>query len=458
MEITWYGHSCFRITERGMASVVTDPFDSGIVGYNPLKLKAEVVTLSCNDLGHNNHAAVKGEPYLITGPGEYEIGGVFITGMQTTSNKKDSKDLSNTLYVFDYGNLTVCHLGQVNSVPSQSNIEELGNINIALVPVGEGGGLNASKAAEVISMLEPNIVIPMHYETPYSKLAPNASRQILITKLQFAPRKLPQTAQKTLLRAFCDQHFRVLKNYPRADNPMRNRGFLPFDGQTVLSPKREGLATGLDWAEVTGGILRGTDGSAKIHQGLVEIPCSSFGQCALSEAPELLITYGRIERFGGIGFAGVNTAEIAIQRGLFLVEGNRKNCPCSITANARQTQQFFQVLREISGVLGNDQLGSLVQMTRAAVIAQAFPCSQHFCLVGCSKAFEGREALHPTFKIGDNRLHLCLLQHDLRHPGAVGAGMRTPGQHPGVNVVPCQQTGSKHTIQNWKFPLACTSL
>lgn len=171
MEITWYGHSCFRITERGMASIVTDPFDSGVVGYNPLKLKAEVVTVSFNDLGHNNHTVVKGEPYLISGPGEYEIGGVFITGMQTTAGKKDSKDPSNTLYVFDFGNLTVCHLGQINSIPSQSNIEELGNINIALVPVGDGGALNASKAAEVISMLEPNIVIPMHYETPYSKLA-----------------------------------------------------------------------------------------------------------------------------------------------------------------------------------------------------------------------------------------------------------------------------------------------
>lgn len=170
MEITWFGHSCFRITERGMASVVTDPFDAGIVGYNPLKLKSEVVTISCNDLGHNNHSAVKSDPYLITCPGEFEIGGVFITGMQTTPAKKDSTALRNTLYVLDYGNLTVCHLGQINSVPTQSSIEELGTINIALVPVGEGGALNASKAAEVISMLEPNIVIPMHYETPYSKL------------------------------------------------------------------------------------------------------------------------------------------------------------------------------------------------------------------------------------------------------------------------------------------------
>ena len=170
MEITWYGHSCFRITERSIATVVTDPFDSGIVGYHPLKLKAEIVTVSSNDLSHNNISVVKGNPFVIEGPGEYERGGVFLTGIQTTPLKSENKELRNTIYVLDYGSITVLHLGQTNMVPSQTMIEELGNINIALVPVGSGGGLNASKAAEVISMLEPNIVIPMHYETPYSKL------------------------------------------------------------------------------------------------------------------------------------------------------------------------------------------------------------------------------------------------------------------------------------------------
>ena len=169
MEITWYGHSCFKITERGRASVVTDPFDSAVAGYNPLKLKAEIVTISCNDLAHNNARLVKGDPYVIDGPGEYEIGGVFIMGMQT--HKVDAALPRNTLYVFDFGGLTVAHLGQLNQVPSQSAIEELGIVHIALVPVGDGTSLNASKAAEVISMLEPNIVIPMHYETPWSKLA-----------------------------------------------------------------------------------------------------------------------------------------------------------------------------------------------------------------------------------------------------------------------------------------------
>jgi len=171
MEITWYGHSCFRLTERGMAAVVTDPFDNANIGYEPLKLKADIVTVSHDALGHNNSKAVKGTSHVITGPGEFEIGGVFITGVQTNGTiKKENEELRNTLYVFDYEGLTVAHLGDLKRVPSQTEVEALGAVNVALVPVGGGGGLNAAKAAEVISLLEPNIVIPMHYATKDAKL------------------------------------------------------------------------------------------------------------------------------------------------------------------------------------------------------------------------------------------------------------------------------------------------
>jgi len=169
MEITWYGHSCFRLTERSLASVVTDPFDHHVAGYEPLKLKAEIVTVSHEAPGHNFVAAVKGKEHVITGPGEYEIGGVFITGVQTNGHVKRSPDEPrNTLYVFDFDGVTVAHLGDLRRVPSQTEIEALGNVHIALVPVGGGGGLNAAKAVEVVSLLEPGIVIPMHYGTPDS--------------------------------------------------------------------------------------------------------------------------------------------------------------------------------------------------------------------------------------------------------------------------------------------------
>jgi L-ascorbate metabolism protein UlaG (beta-lactamase superfamily) len=119
---------------------------------------------------HNHSKAVKGDPLVITGPGEYEVSGVFITGMHTASEKKSTDGLRNTLYIMDFGTLTVAHLGRVSHSPTQSDVESLGSVNIALVPVGDGASLNAAKAAEVISMLEPNIVIPMYYDTPHSKL------------------------------------------------------------------------------------------------------------------------------------------------------------------------------------------------------------------------------------------------------------------------------------------------
>ena len=169
MEISWYGHSCFRITERNLATVVTDPYDHHVVGFLPLKLKADIVTVSHTAPGHDYVAGVKGDYYRIGGPGEYEIGGVFITGAQTNGHtNKDANEPRNTMYLIEYNGISVLHLGAINRVPSQTEVEDLGPVHIALVPVGGGSGLNAAKAAEVISLLEPNIVIPMHYAAPES--------------------------------------------------------------------------------------------------------------------------------------------------------------------------------------------------------------------------------------------------------------------------------------------------
>jgi L-ascorbate metabolism protein UlaG (beta-lactamase superfamily) len=180
MEITWYGHSCFRLTERNFATVVTDPFDHKTVGYDALKLKAEIVTVSHDAPGHANTDAVKGTTHVLTGAGEFEIGGVFITAVQTAGGGKKSKDKTrNTLYVFDYDGITVAHMGDLQETPSQSEVEALGTINVLLLPVGGGGSLNAAKAAEIVSMLEPNLVIPMHYSTPAAKLSLDSLNKFL---------------------------------------------------------------------------------------------------------------------------------------------------------------------------------------------------------------------------------------------------------------------------------------
>ena len=171
MEISWYGLSCFRLSERGKASVVTDPYDHEQVGYSALKVRADIVTVSHDAPGHNFVKGIKGFNHQLEGPGEYEIGEVFITAVRTKEKKRVKNDVvSNTLYVFDYDGVTVAHLGDLQRNLTQSEVDALGTVNIALIPVGGGNSLTASLAAEVVSMLDPGIVIPMHYKTKETNL------------------------------------------------------------------------------------------------------------------------------------------------------------------------------------------------------------------------------------------------------------------------------------------------
>jgi hypothetical protein len=153
------------MTDRGLASVVTDPYDPSLE-LPELKLKSDIVTISHDTPEHNYVKGVKGWRRVIQGPGEYEIGNVFVIGILMEPKKSKKKtDKANILYVFDFNTLTVAHLGNLSYVPSQAQIEDLGAVDIALVPVGGGGSLTPSQAAEVISLIEPSIVVPMYFKT-----------------------------------------------------------------------------------------------------------------------------------------------------------------------------------------------------------------------------------------------------------------------------------------------------
>ena len=173
MKITWHGHSCFRLTERGMATVVTDPYNHKKVGYQELNLSADIITVSHDAPGHNHTKIIhkrKSQKHIITGPGEYEIGEVFITGIRTNYKVKEDQP-PNVMYIFDYNGVLIAHLGNLKKVPSQSDVKLIsGDVHVALVPVGGGSSLTASKAVEVIRILEPSYAIPMYYHTEQSKL------------------------------------------------------------------------------------------------------------------------------------------------------------------------------------------------------------------------------------------------------------------------------------------------
>jgi L-ascorbate metabolism protein UlaG (beta-lactamase superfamily) len=191
MEIVWHGLSCFRFMERGLASVVTDPYGPES-GLSALKLKADIVTVSHDAPNHNNIKSVKGIRRSISGPGEFEIGGIFITGLPMADKSDDAKQTKpNTLYVFDFNGLTIAHLGNLSFVPSQAQIENLGAVNIALVPVGGGKSLSPSQASEVISLIEPSIVVPMQFKTgdekPRLGVVSRFLKEMGITKLDPLP-------------------------------------------------------------------------------------------------------------------------------------------------------------------------------------------------------------------------------------------------------------------------------
>jgi len=174
MEITWLGHSCFRLRSR-VATVVTDPYGKDIGLVLP-RVRADIVTISQDADDHNYSKGVKGDFKVLSGSGEYEVSGVFITGLSLSDRKSSgarSKGATkrNTVFLIEMDNITVCHLGDLDSVPTQAMMEEsLSSVDVLLIPVGGGESLNAAQAAEVVSLLEPHVVVPMHYKSRGSNL------------------------------------------------------------------------------------------------------------------------------------------------------------------------------------------------------------------------------------------------------------------------------------------------
>jgi L-ascorbate metabolism protein UlaG (beta-lactamase superfamily) len=165
MEIVWLGHSCFRLRARE-AAVLTDPCPKSI-GYNMGRPTADIVTVSHDHEGHSAVGGVAGSPRVVRGPGEYEMAGVLITGIRTYhDNQRGARRGTNTAFIIEAENLRLCHLGDLGHLPTPEQVEAMGGIDILLVPVGGGNTLDATAAAETVSLLEPKLVIPMHYATP----------------------------------------------------------------------------------------------------------------------------------------------------------------------------------------------------------------------------------------------------------------------------------------------------
>ncbi|MFH1087596.1 MAG: MBL fold metallo-hydrolase [Chloroflexota bacterium] len=161
MEITWFGHSCFRLKGR-VTTVLADPCPPN-AGCMPRGLEASVVTVSHQHEGHCYTQGVSGAR-LLSGPGEYEIGDSFITGFGSYHDaEKGATRGKNTIYVIEMDSLSLCHLGDLGHLPASDLLADLAGIDVLFLPIA-GVGLAGSMVSDLVARMSPRVILPMHYD------------------------------------------------------------------------------------------------------------------------------------------------------------------------------------------------------------------------------------------------------------------------------------------------------
>ena len=169
MDITWLGHACFRV--RGSEAVLlSDPF-SPELGLTLAAQDADVVTVSNQHPYHGWLDALQGSPRVLSGPGEYEVRGLYVKGVHTVLKaEEEGQDTWNTIFLIEMDGLVLCHMGDLAEPLSSRQVEELATPDVLLVPVGGGCTITPAQAAQVVNRLAPKVVVPMHYSLPGLRL------------------------------------------------------------------------------------------------------------------------------------------------------------------------------------------------------------------------------------------------------------------------------------------------
>ncbi len=173
MIITYLGHSCFKIQDKigpDGITIVTDPFDK-TVGFRVPNCEADIVTVSHDHFDHSNVSAIRANPFVIDTPGEYDTKGIMVQGVSSYHDEKEGKEKGeNIIFKINIDGIIIVHLGDLGCKLDSEQLEKLTNVDILMIPVGGKYTLDAKTAVEVVSQIEPRIVIPMHYKIGKSKL------------------------------------------------------------------------------------------------------------------------------------------------------------------------------------------------------------------------------------------------------------------------------------------------
>ena len=210
MKIKWLGHSSFLITSDAGTKIITDPYgtDDRLL-YGEIKESADIVTMSHDHRDHGNVAAVGGNPEVVRGTTEAK--GIKFKGISTHHDDTGgSKRGSNTILCFDVDGVKVCHVGDLGHPLSQEQLNELGKIDVLLIPVGGNFTIDATAASKLCDQLKPGVIIPMHFKNvkcnfPIAEVDEFLKGKSNVTRLdasevEFQAGKLPANTQITVLK------------------------------------------------------------------------------------------------------------------------------------------------------------------------------------------------------------------------------------------------------------------
>lgn len=190
MIITWLGHSCFKLQDKistDGVTVITDPFNKE-TGLKVPNCEADIITVSHDHFDHNNVKALRGTPFIINCAGEYDVKNVLVEGIDSYHDETKGADRgSNLIFRIEVDDISIVHLGDLGQALDDAQLEKLAGTDILLIPVGGKYTLDAKKAVEVISQVEPRIVIPMHYQVEGLKIEGLAGVDKFVKELGLTP-------------------------------------------------------------------------------------------------------------------------------------------------------------------------------------------------------------------------------------------------------------------------------
>jgi L-ascorbate metabolism protein UlaG (beta-lactamase superfamily) len=168
VKIKWLGHAAFLITSTSGIRILTDPYNpGGELTYRPIRETADIVTISHGHFDHGNAAVIAGKPEVIRESGIKITRGITFTGLTTYHDDVMGRQRgSNVVYIFTVDGMKLLHAGDLGHLPSPQLAEQVGQVDIAMVPTGGTYTIGPAQAWDFCQQVNARVILPMHYRTP----------------------------------------------------------------------------------------------------------------------------------------------------------------------------------------------------------------------------------------------------------------------------------------------------